>query len=108
MKSLSINGQKLHEVQMLLVPFNDSTISYLQYPKHRINYQVDEDMVLVKIPSMLVLELFRTGVLDSDGNREVTLEISGKKIGKYTIDDFRYSMNHNDTITIRFKKNEYA
>ena len=104
MKSLSINGQKLHEVQMLLAPFNDSTISYLQYPKHRIHYQVVEDMVLVKIPSMLVLELYRTGILESDGKQDVTLSISGKKIGKYTIDDFRYSTGHSDIITIRFKR----
>ena len=104
MKSLSINGQKLHEVQMLLLPYNYGTISYLQYPKHRITYRVDENFVVVEIPSMLALELFRKGVLTSDENAEITLSISGKKIGKFVIDDFRYPKNHSDIITIKFKR----
>jgi hypothetical protein len=45
MKSLSINGQKLHEVLMLLVPYSSGTVAYLQYPKHRINYQVNENLL---------------------------------------------------------------
>ena len=61
-------------------------------------------MVVVEIPSMLVLELFRTGILKSDENKEITLSISGKKMGKYIIDDFRYPNNHSDIITIKFKR----
>ena len=104
MKSLSINGQKLHEVKMLLVPYNSSTVSYLQYPKNRISYQVNENSVVVEIPSMLTLELFRKGVLTSDENAEITLSISGKKVGKYIIDEFRYPNNYSDIITIKFRR----
>ena len=53
---------------------------------------------------MLTLELFRKGVLTSDENAEITLSISGKKIGKFVIDDFRYPKNHSDIITIKFKR----
>ena len=104
MKSISINGQKLHETQMLLVQYNDRTVSYLQYPKHRISFRVTESTVVVQIPSMLTLELFRKGILTSDNNAEVTLSISGKRIGNYSIADFRYPNDHSDIITIVFKK----
>ncbi len=94
----------MHEVQMLLQPYNNNTISYLQYPKHRIIYDIDEDTVVVKLPSMLSLELFRTGILTQDKSDQVKLSISGKSIGKYVIDDFRYPKDHSDIITIKFKK----
>ena len=104
MKSLSINGHKLHEVQMLLVPFNNDSVSYLRYPKHRILYENIEDRVTLKIPSMLALELFRKGILSQDQDAKIILCGSGKKIGAYCIDDFRYPNNHTDLITIVFKK----
>lgn len=103
MKSISINGQKLHEVRMLLQPYGNNTISYLQYPKHRIIYGVDENTVVIKIPSMLSLELFRIGILTPNKNDEIKISISGKSIGKYVIDDFRYPKDHSDIITIKFK-----
>ncbi len=89
---------------MLLVPYNIGTVSYLQYPKHRINYKTTENEVVLEIPSMLTLELFRKGILSSDKDAEIALSISGKKIGKYIIDDFRYPKTHNDVITIKFRK----
>jgi len=104
MKSISINGQKLHEVRMLLQPYDNNTISYFQYPKHRISYDVDENTVVVKLPSMLSLELFRKGILTSDKNDQIKLSISGKSIGKYVIDDFRYPKDYSDIITIKFSR----
>jgi len=104
MKSISINGQKLHEVRMLLQPYGNNTISYLQYPKHRIGYVIDENTIVIKLPSMLSLELFRTGVLTPDRNEQIKISISGKSIGKYVIDDFRYPKDHSDIITIKFKR----
>ena len=106
MKSISINGQKLHEVQMLLQPYGNNTISYLRYPKHRISYDVDGNTVVIKLPSMLSLELFRTGVLTPDRNDQIKISISGKSIGKYVIDDFRYPKDYSDIITIKFKRIE--
>jgi hypothetical protein len=103
MKSLSINGHNLHEVEMLLVPYNNDTVAYLRYPKHRIMYEII-DVVTLKIPSMLALELFRQGVLSQTQDAKIFIGVSGKKIGSYFIDDFRYPNNHSDTITIVFKK----
>ena len=94
----------MHEVRMLLQPYGNNTISYLQYPKHRISYEVDENTVVIKLPSMLALELFRTGVLTPDRNDQIKISISGKSIGKYVIDDFRYPKDHSDIITIKFKR----
>jgi hypothetical protein len=104
MKSISINGQKLHEVRMLLQPYDNNTISYLQYPKHRIIFDVDENTVVIKLPSMLSLELFRLGVLTPDKNEQIKLSISGKSIGKYVIDDFRYPKDHSDIISVHPRK----
>ena len=105
MKSLSINGHKLHEVEMLLVPYNNDTVSSLRYPKHRILYEIIDNVVTLKIPSMLALELYRKGVLSQNQEEKIILSVSGKKIGAYFIDDFRYPNNHSDIITIVFKKN---
>jgi hypothetical protein len=89
---------------MLLQPYGNNTISYLQYPKHRIGYVIDENTIVIKLPSMLSLELFRTGVLTPDRNEQIKISISGKSIGKYVIDDFRYPKDHSDIITIKFKR----
>jgi hypothetical protein len=104
MKSLSINGHKLHQVEMLLVPYNNDTISYLRYPKHRILYEIINNVVILKIPSMLALELFRKEVLSQSQDAKIILSVSGKKIGAYFIDDLRYPNNNSDIITIVFNK----
>lgn len=91
---------------MLLQPYGNNTISYLRYPKHRIIYDVDGNTVVIKLPSMLSLELFRTGVLTPDRNDQIKISISGKSIGKYVIDDFRYPKDYSDIITIKFKRIE--
>ena len=104
MRSLSINGQKLHEVQMLLVPYNNETVAYLCYPKQRILYENVENVVTLKIPSMLALELFRQCILPQDQGSEIILSVSGKNIGTYFINDFRYPDNQTDIITIVFRK----
>lgn len=104
MKSLSINGHKLHEVEMLLPPYNKGTVSYLRYPKHRIQYEIIDNIVTLKIPSMLTLELYRKGVLSQNQDEKIILSVSGKKIGAYFINDFRYPNDHSNVVTIVFKK----
>jgi len=105
MKSLSINGHKLHEAEMLLLPYNKGTVSYLRYPKHRIQYEIIDNIVTLKIPSMLTLELYRKGVLSQNQDEKIILSVSGKKIGTYFINDFRYPNDHSNVVTIVFKKN---
>lgn len=108
MKSLSINGCKLYEVEMLLVPYNKKSVCHLQYPKERIKYERinNNNELTLKIPSMLALELYRKEIIPQDQNTEIALSISGKKIGNYSIADFRYPNNHFDIITIVLKKSK--
>ncbi len=40
MKGISINGYYLHEVEMLMVPYSEGTVSYLRYPKHKIQFEM--------------------------------------------------------------------
>jgi len=62
-----------------------------------------DNVVTLKIPPMLALELFRQGVLPQDQGAEIILSVSGKKIGTYFMSDFRYPNNHTDIITIELK-----
>ena len=94
----------MHEVRMLLQQYENNTISYLRYPKHRISYDEDENTVVIRLPSMLSLELFRTGILTTDKNDQIKLGISGKSIGKYILDDLRYPNDHSDIIILKFKR----
>jgi len=57
MKGISINEHKLHEIQMLMVPYSKGTVSYLKYPKHRIQFKREANEVFLKMPSFLALEL---------------------------------------------------
>lgn len=107
MKSLSINGHMLHKIQMLLEPYSNGVVTLLQYPKHRIQYEQNENEVVLRIPSMLALELYRKGILSADEDSEVVLGISGRKIGNYAVDDFRYSNDHSNTVKIVFKRNKF-
>lgn len=89
---------------MLLVPYNTDTVAYLRYPKHRMSHEIFENVVTMKIPSMLALELFRQGILSQNQDAKIMLGVSEKKIGSFFIDDLRYPNNHSDIITIVFKK----
>lgn len=106
MKSLSINGHKLHEVEMLLIPYSKGTVSRLRYPKDIIKYEIIDDELTLMIPPMLALELYRKGIIPQNQRNEIVLSISGKKIGNYFVNDFRYPNNHTDIITIVFKKSK--
>jgi len=101
----TIKGQKLHEVEMLTVPYNTNTVSYLSYPKNRINFTTDEDEMILSIPPLLVLELFRKGVLPLDENESFPIHLSGKKVGIFKIVDFRYPNSYSkDLVTITLKR----
>jgi len=60
MKGISINGKKLHELMMPLVPYkNSNSVASLRYPKNRISFEQSEWGVLrLIIPSNLALEMY--------------------------------------------------
>ena len=104
MKGISINKHKLHEIQMLLEPYSNGSISYLRYPKHRVSFERKNDEVCLGIPSFLATELYRRAILPQDKNQSVSMEISGKSIGRFCIVDFRYPNDHSEVVKITFMK----
>ena len=93
MTDVSINGYKLHEVEMLLTSYSENTVSYLKYPEHRIQSKFEGDELRLKIPAFLVLELYRRAVLPQNQVDSVSIQISGKKMGEFVVIDFRYPHN---------------
>ncbi len=90
MKGISINGAKLHEVQMPMIPYVNKSIGYLSYPKNRINFHVDGDEMVLSLPPLLALELYRRGLLPQDEHQSFPIHVSGQKIGIFKVVDFRY------------------
>jgi hypothetical protein len=97
MKSISINGYKLHEIRMPVVPFeNNNSIVSRCYPKGRIVFNLHNEFISLVLPSDLVLEIYRTGILPQDENQKIPVKISGKPIGDFKIVDFLYPNNVKD------------
>ena len=104
MKGISINKHKLHKVQMLLEPYSSGAIAHLLYPKHRITFEQENDRVILRIPSFLATELYRRAILPQNVNESVSIEVSGKRIGRFCVVDFRYPNDHSEMVKITFKK----
>lgn len=104
-KSIAINGQKLHEVRMLLFPHTPGTVSYLTYPKSRIRFEAVEGGLILRVPALLALELYRKGILPQNEETAFTLHMGGRKEGSFRVADFRYPNSHeiDDPVTIRLQ-----
>jgi hypothetical protein len=76
----------------------------LGYPKSRIDYQQEGDILILFIPPLLCIELFRLGVLPSINElpRAVSIKISGKKVGNFELFEIQYPGNY-DSDRIRLK-----
>ncbi|MBG6221807.1 MULTISPECIES: hypothetical protein [unclassified Janthinobacterium] len=111
MQEIAINGTPLHEVQMLTVPYQKGSISYLRYPTTRIAFTAEEDTIQLKVPPMLAIELYRTGILPQDAQAGVSVSISGKNVGMYLVADFRYpavGSGSSETISILLSRADGA
>ncbi|MCP4326427.1 MAG: hypothetical protein GY787_32260 [Alteromonadales bacterium] len=104
MKSISINGAKLHEVKMHLVPHSCGVVSYSLFPKNRIFFELHEDTIELIVPTRLGLEMYRIGILPQDENQLVSVCVSGKSIGSYKVVNFLYPNNHDDVVNITLQK----
>jgi hypothetical protein len=105
MKTIVINDHKLHEIEMLLEPYSDGTISYLRYPKHRIQFSVEGNNLVLKIPALLAVELYRRAILPQEQTQPVFVKISGKEFGQVQVIDFRYGHSYDrELVSITFQK----
>ena len=103
MKGISINGKKLHEIKMPLVPYeNCNSVVSLCYPKQRIEFELYDDLLKLTVPSKLALEMYRVGVLPQDESLDYPVSVSGKSIGNYKVVKFLYpnTIAHDDVVFI--------
>ena len=103
MKGISINGKKLHEIRMPVVPYeNCSSVVSQSYPKQRIKYEVFDDQLKLTVPSLLALEMYRIGILPQDESLDFPVSVSGKSIGNFKVVKFLYpnSGAHDDIVFI--------
>ncbi len=90
MTVVSINGYELNEIKMLLEPYSKNTVSYLKYPEHRIEANVKGDILSLKLPAFLCVELYRRAILPQNPSDRISICLDGFDIGQYVIRDFRY------------------
>ncbi len=102
--TISIDNHKLHEIEMPIAKIDGRYPARIRYPKSRIDYHQDGDILILLIPPLLGVELFRSGVLPSKNvvPRAVSISISGKKIGNYELFEVQYPSNY-DSDRIRLK-----
>ena len=63
MQGISIKGHKLHEIRMPMLPYSAGVLSFLQYPKHRIQLEYQDNDLILMVPGFLALELYHQGIL---------------------------------------------
>ena len=103
MKGISINGKKLHEIRMPVVPYENCNSIVLQgYPKQRIKFELHDDQLKLTVPALLALEMYRIGILPQDESQDFPVSVSGKSIGNYKIVKFLYpnAIAHDDVVFI--------
>jgi len=104
MKGISINGSKLHDINMPLVPYSCGVVASLCYPKERIYFEDSKGEAKLTVPTRLAVEMYRIGILPQDENQAFPICISGKSIGSYRVVNFLYPNDHSDVVIIRLQR----
>ncbi len=107
MKGISINGIKLHEIMMPLVPYdNCNSVVSQRYPKNRIEFTPCQELLKLTVPSKLALEMYRVGVLPQDESQVFPVSVSGKSIGNFKVVGFLYpnSSRYDDIVFITLRQ----
>ena len=107
MKGISINGKKLHEIRMPVVPYENCNSMVLQsYPKQRIKFELHDELLKLTVPALLALEMYRVGVLPQDESLDFPVSVSGKSIGNYKVVKFLYpnAIAHDDVVFITMQQ----
>jgi len=107
MEGISINGKKLHEIMMPLVPYkNCNSVVSQCYPKQRIELKLYDELLKLTVPSKLALEMYRVGILPQDESLDFPVSVGGKSIGNYKVVKFLYpnSSAHDDIVFITLRQ----
>jgi hypothetical protein len=89
-RTIAINGTRLDEVRMPLVPYANGSVASLSYPTSEIRFSRDGDTIGLVVPAYLGVELYRIGLLPQDAKAPVEISISGHSVGRYIVSDVRY------------------
>jgi predicted RNA-binding Zn-ribbon protein involved in translation (DUF1610 family) len=87
---IAINGTRLDEVRMPMVPFDSRTLSFLSYPTSEFHISRSEGKLALIVPAYVGVELYRIGILPQDANIPVEVSIAGRSVGRYVVSDIRY------------------
>lgn len=88
--SILINGAKLDEVSMPMVPSRPGVTSALSYPAGQILVTREAGALRVAVPAYLAVELYRVGILPQNAGTPVEVEYGGRG-GQYVVSDVRYA-----------------
>lgn len=90
MAKVKINGRDLHKVQMRLNCEAETAVAHVSYPEHRIKSEIREGLLVLRIPPLLVIELYRSGILPQDMNLPVRIKIQNKDYGCWKMTGLKY------------------
>jgi hypothetical protein len=90
MKGVEINGNKLHEVGLHQKPHAPGTKVTMRYPKHRIQYSFEEGKSFIKVPSLLAVELYRSGTIPQNSCGLLKIKESGREVGVFLVKEVIY------------------
>lgn len=93
MTEIAINGKNLHEVKMRQQEYTKGTTSYISYPEHRIKAESKGDAIIVQLPAILALELYRSAIIPQNEEEAVTVILEGEHMGSFCVTDLRYSLH---------------
>ncbi|MGO9111693.1 MAG: hypothetical protein ACLP9L_20905 [Thermoguttaceae bacterium] len=99
-QGIAINGRKLEEVQMPMAPHSPGVCCHLRYPKTRIKFSLTTDTLVLCVPPLLGMELYRSGVLPQDPQVPVAIKIGGRPTGQFVVVDVRYAGGYSQDVVI--------
>jgi hypothetical protein len=105
-QGVAINGHKLHEISMVMVPYSTGTISILRYPKHRIQHAHQAADVILMVPAFLALALYHQGILPHYAAEPVEIAVSGKRLGAFCVAEVCYPHWDHEAVRIVLRRSE--
>lgn len=103
---VSINGHKLHEISMAMLPYSKGISSFLRYPKHRIQHEHQGADFILMMPAFLALALYHQGILPQNSAEPVEIVVGGKRLGAFCVAEIRYPHWDHEAVRIVLRHDE--